>query len=150
MRSAIVSGNVARDTPLSYWPIFSLFLPVVRVPEVFAKQLTRPSFRLVFKVQMQNHIHSDCLFLVFQVPNGIGVILGSAQLLLFVIYPSTAQRTITYDMKLPKPVQTPINTLGYFKSVMAVSVLVKTAYSLCSRCFLVMRRARQNLLKYKL
>lgn len=38
------------------------------------------------------------------VPNGIGVILGSVQLLLFVIYPSTAQRTITYDMKSPKPV----------------------------------------------
>ena len=41
---------------------------------------------------------------VFQVPNGIGVILGSVQLFLFVIYPSTAQRTITYDMKSPKPV----------------------------------------------
>lgn len=33
------------------------------------------------------------------VPNGIGVILGTVQLLLFVFYPSTSQRTITYNMR---------------------------------------------------
>ncbi|XP_058972874.2 sugar transporter SWEET1 isoform X1 [Pocillopora verrucosa] len=32
------------------------------------------------------------------VPNGTGVMLGSLQLLLFVFYPSTSQRTITYNM----------------------------------------------------
>lgn len=42
---------------------------------------------------------SDFVYVVFQVPNGIGVILGSTQLLLFVFYPSTSQRTITYSMK---------------------------------------------------
>ena len=35
-QSAIVSGIVTKDVPLSYWPILSLSL-VVTVPEVFAK-----------------------------------------------------------------------------------------------------------------
>ena len=34
MRPAIVSGIVTWDLPVSYWPIFSLFL--VTVPEVFS------------------------------------------------------------------------------------------------------------------
>jgi len=38
------------------------------------------------------------------VPNGIGVILGSTQLSLFVLYPSTSERTITYNLR-SKPVK---------------------------------------------
>ena len=47
MPSAIVSGILTGDAPLSYWLICPLSL--LTVPEVFAK-LTRPSFLLVSKV----------------------------------------------------------------------------------------------------
>ena len=35
MCPATISGMVSEDAPVSYWPIFSLFL--ITVPEVFAK-----------------------------------------------------------------------------------------------------------------
>ena len=35
MRRAIVSGIVTEDSPVSFWPIFSL--PLVTIPEAFAK-----------------------------------------------------------------------------------------------------------------
>ena len=68
--------------------------------------------RVLNNKHLKNHFlsrhHYLHLFVVslLQVPNGIGVILGSIQLLLFVLYPSTSQRTITYDTrpKPPKPV----------------------------------------------
>ena len=41
MRRAIVSGIVTEDSPVSYWPIFSL--PLVTIPEAFTK-VTRPAF----------------------------------------------------------------------------------------------------------
>lgn len=47
------------------------------------------------------HLVQDNFILI---PNGIGVILGSMQLLLFVLYPRTSQRTITSEMR-SKPVK---------------------------------------------
>ena len=44
MRPAIVCGIVTGETPVSYWPILSLFLATV--PEIFAKvNSTQLSYR---------------------------------------------------------------------------------------------------------
>ena len=56
MRSAIVSGMVTGDVPVSYWPIF-FPVPNNSPRSLCAKKLTRPSFPLVSNVT--NYISSS-------------------------------------------------------------------------------------------